>query len=98
MSYGECTHITRPIPGASGTSPVVPLFRLTALELNAILGKATWEWDDELGMHVPVCSRWKYDVRRGGIYHCGNGPLNESEYPEGTCSEGPHLERHERSI
>lgn len=72
--------------------------RLPAPQLQELLGKATWTWDDDMGMHIPVCSRWKYYGPPRGIYRCGNGPLDESEIVEGTCSEGPHLERHERSI
>jgi hypothetical protein len=70
--------------------------RPTASELQKLLGRATWVWDDEMGMHLPTCSRYKYDIKRG-TYQCGNGPLSDPEIVGGTCTEGPHLERHERS-
>lgn len=71
----------------------------SARDLRERLGRAAWIWDDDMGMHVPVCSRWKHDVRKGGLHMCGNGPLvTEEELETGTCSEGPHLPRHERSI
>ena len=69
---------------------------LSAPQMQFLLGKATWAWDDELGMHIPVCSRWKVN-RAGNIVRCGNGPLEGDAITEGTCSEGPHLERHERA-
>jgi hypothetical protein len=68
-----------------------------AVDLERQLGKASWVWDDDMGMHLPTCSRLK--LNRGGVViRCGNGPLVGNEIDEGTCSEGPHMERHERSI
>lgn len=62
--------------------------------LASLLGHATWQWDQELGMHMPVCSRWKVSGT-GNVVRCGNGPLTGSEIDTGTCSDGPHLEPHE---
>jgi hypothetical protein len=63
-------------------------------DLERMLGQATWEWDAELGMHIPVCSRWKINGR-GNVIRCGNGPLAGDQIDVGTCSEGPHLNTHE---
>lgn len=90
--------VSRDLPPTMPKAPPLPApKRPMAWELNLLLGKATWQWDDELGMHIPVCSRFKYNVRLGA-HRCGNGPLSDAEIEEGTCSEGPHLMRHERSI
>lgn len=73
--------------------------RMTRATMNVYreaMGKATWVWDQELGMHIPTCSGYKYSNQRG-TYQCGNGPLNDSELASGVCSEGPHLTPHERS-
>lgn len=71
---------------------------LSPAVLRRELGKATWMWDQDLGLHLPVCSGWKHDLRRGGLYRCGNGPLTGENIDAGLCDEGPHLEPHERSI
>lgn len=55
-------------------------------------------WNQDLGLHLPVCSGWKDDIRRGGLYQCGNGPLTGENIDTGLCDEGPHLEPNERSI
>lgn len=65
-----------------------------AADLERMLGHATWDWDQDLGMHIPVCSQWRVDGR-GGVKRCGNGPLTGEQIDTGTCSEGPHLEPHE---
>ena len=70
--------------------------RWTAPQLRKLLGRASFIWDDELGMHVPVCSRLKYSITRG-THQCGV-PLDDADLESGTCPDGPHLERHERSI
>ncbi len=63
---------------------------LTGPQLQCLVGKASWDWDWELGLHIPVCSGWKMSPT-GNVVRCANGPLDESEYKEGVCSEGPHL-------
>lgn len=77
---------------------VLAKFRWSAPQIERLLGHATWVWDQDLGMHLPMCSGWKHDTRRGGLYMCGNGPLTGENIDTGLCDEGPHLEPHERSI
>lgn len=56
------------------------------------LGKADWLYDDEMGMHIPCCTR---HVARGPEGHlsfgkCGNGPLTGDAILTGDCGEhGP---------
>ncbi len=48
------------------------------------MGKATWEWDDELNCQVPCCSALTNDV---DFQKCGNGPLTGDEIAAGRCSQ-----------
>ena len=55
------------------------------------LGRAHWMWDDELEMHVPVCSRLK---ARG--WYCFKGPLVGEQIAAGDCGE--HDEKEESMV
>jgi len=67
---------------------------LTATQLQCLVGKASWVWDHELGMHIPCCSGWKVNGT-GNVVRCMNGPLIASQYTDGLCDLGPHLNTHE---
>jgi hypothetical protein len=54
-------------------------------------GKADWIWDEEMNLHIPCCSRWRTDGT-GRVVKCQNGPLNESEIADGTCTDSPHVD------
>lgn len=60
-------------------------------DLLEFLGKASWEYDSELGCHIPCCSGHKW--QEGKIVVCGNGPLTGEEIVNGLCSEPVHTLR-----
>jgi hypothetical protein len=68
----------------------------SAPQMEKLLGHATWVWDADMGMHIPVCSGWKMNGAQ--VVRCFNGPLEDPEIDVGLCTEGPHLPTHERSI
>lgn len=47
------------------------------------LGKADWNWDEELGMHIPCCTMH----RSASGPPCGNGPLTGEQIAKGDCGE-----------
>jgi len=63
---------------------------LTAREIVFLLGKASWEYDWDMGMHIPCCSGWKVGPT-GNVIRCSNGPLNQSQFTDGLCDESPHV-------
>lgn len=56
---------------------------------TAIMGKADWIWDDELGVHVPCCTVRPIHVpsQRPTQEKCGNGPLTGDQILTGDCGE-----------
>jgi hypothetical protein len=59
--------------------------------LLAAQGKADWIWDEELGLHIPCCSRYRTSST-GAMQKCGNGPLGPKETKTGTCSQAGHID------
>jgi len=49
---------------------------------EALLGRASWMFDRELGLHIPCCSVVGADSRP-----CGAGPLTGEEIDSGDCGE-----------
>jgi hypothetical protein len=50
-------------------------------EFCKLLGRADWVWDEDLGIHIPSCSKYIHDHR------CGNGPLIDDQIERGDCDE-----------
>jgi hypothetical protein len=60
--------------------------------MNDDMGKADWIYDEELGMHIPCCTRIVNHVGVFGDWKgkCGNGPLEGEALLAGDCGKhGP---------
>ena len=53
------------------------------VDRKTYMGKADWQWDEELQMHIPCCTK----NRSKSGPPCGNGPLNDDQIAEGDCGE-----------
>lgn len=74
------------IPGHEGHDVITQLpDEVLTQTLEGMMGKATWEWDEDLLMHVPCCSQYSRGDRGG--WRCGNGPLTGDQIMTGDCGQ-----------
>lgn len=65
------------------------------------IGKADWLYDEELGFHMPCCSKYRFlkNLHRADgtrpVWKCHNGPLTGQQIMTGDCGSVEHLTEEE---